>query len=68
MWKDVISLTSMLLHTHIAYNGLVPLTWEAGGDDEVTTVMESTRPNRRNDRAKCPVLMYSFESRQMIIE
>ena len=64
----VVVLTSMSLDIQITSNGLDPLTWEAGGDDEVTAVMESTRPNRWKDRAKCPVLMCSFESRMIIIE
>ena len=48
---------NMSLDTQIACNGLVPLTWEVGGRDEVTAVMGLTRPNRRKCRTKCPVLI-----------
>ena len=61
-------LNSASLDTQIASNGLDPLMREEGEDDEVTAVMESTRPNQWKDRAKCPVIMCSFESRRMIIE
>ena len=58
----------MSLDTQIVSNGLYPLIWKEGGADEDTAVIESTRPNRRYDRAKFSVLICSFEHRLMIIE